>query len=88
MSNVYDLIMNFNVPSEKVVTIYNPCVMHLKNEPINNDLFVKGKTLITLGGFKKQKGQWHLIRAMSYVVTKIPDIKLLIFGYCLAKFSV
>lgn len=75
-----DLKLNFNVPSKKLSTIYNPCVINMKNEKIDESIFVENKTVITLGGLKYQKGQWHLIRAFSKVVESIPDARLLIFG--------
>lgn len=75
-----DLINNFKVKKEKISTIYNPCIINIKNEEVDERLFVKRKTVITLGGLKYQKGQWHLIRAFSKVVKNIPEARLLIFG--------
>lgn len=75
-----DMKANFAIPQEKIRTIYNPCILNYKSASINKKLFTPGKTAITLGGLKHQKGQWHLIRAFSEVVKQIPDAKLLIFG--------
>lgn len=75
-----DMKANFNVPQEKIRTIYNPCILNYKSSAIDRNIFVPGKTAITLGGLKHQKGQWHLIRAFSEVAKQIPDAKLLIFG--------
>lgn len=35
---------------------------------------------MTAGRLVDQKGQWHLIRAFSRVINKLPDAKLLILG--------
>ena len=43
---------------------------------INN----KGNIVLTAGRLVDQKGQWHLIRAFSRVINKMPDAKLLILG--------
>ena len=75
-----DLIDNFKINSSKIVTIYNPCVININNEPIDESLFIKGKTVITMGGLKYQKGQWHLIRAFSNVIKEYSDARLLILG--------
>lgn len=70
----------FGVDKEKIVTIYNPCVIAIKNEKIDEQLFKKGKTIITIGGLKYQKGQWHLIRAFSEVIKTYPNAQLIILG--------
>lgn len=75
-----DLIKNFHVNQSKVETIYNPCVIKYTNEELDESLFNKNNTIITVGGLRRQKGQWHLIRAMSKVVKNNPKAKLLILG--------
>lgn len=75
-----DLIINFKVPADKITTIINPCAINIKNEPINHSVFVSGKTLITVGSLKRQKGQWHLIRALSRVIKRHNDVSLIILG--------
>ena len=75
-----DMINNFGVKKNKIRTIYNPCILNHSNNDIDDSLIEPDKTVITLGGLKNQKGQWHLIRAFSRVVEKIPNAKLLIFG--------
>ena len=75
-----DLIDNFNVKPDKIKTIYNPCIINIKNEEIDKSLFNSGKTVINVGNLKFQKGQWHLIKAFSKVVEKEKDAKLLILG--------
>lgn len=75
-----DLIYNFKVNSNKILTIYNPCVLDDCSDEIDETIFAKGKTAITLGGLKYQKGYWHLIRSFSKVVKELPESKLLIFG--------
>lgn len=75
-----DMIDNFKVPSHKITTIYNPCILNGEVAVVEDSNFVSGKTAITLGGLKYQKGQWHLIRAFSKVIENIPEARLLIFG--------
>lgn len=79
-----DLAMNCGVDRNKICTIYNPCdgemlkektVVHLKDAAI-----MSSYSITTMGRFTEQKGQWHLIRAMSDVIQKIPDAKLYILG--------
>lgn len=76
----YDLIENFNVKESKIKTIYNPCSVKFTEKKLKGEYFDKKNTLITVGGLKKQKGQWHLIRAMSKVTKYESNVKLLILG--------
>lgn len=79
-----DLIDNFYVAKDKVVTIYNPCDGELLKEKalknMNNAKEMVYNSVITMGRMTEQKGQWHLIRAFAYVVKYIPDAKLYILG--------
>lgn len=78
-----DLIKNFGIKAENVTTIYNPCMVKPNKEIqniANQEIFVKNKTIINVASLKMQKGQWHLIRAFSEVVKKIPDASLIILG--------
>lgn len=79
-----DLVNNFGINKEKVVTIYNPCdgemlkkkaEVHQKDAKQMVDLCIT-----TMGRFTEQKGQWHLIRAFSEVVKELPEAKLYILG--------
>lgn len=43
-------------------------------------VFRKDRTIITAGRLTNNKGQWHLIRAFSYVKKRVKDANLVIFG--------
>ncbi|MGV1060039.1 glycosyltransferase [Clostridium perfringens] len=81
-----DLVTNYGIDNEKIRVIYNP--INIKNININlseeiEDEFkyiFDGKTVINVGRLTEQKGQWHLIKAFSKVVKKIPNAKLIILG--------
>lgn len=79
-----DLVEKFGVAREKVVTIYNPCDGELLREKakanISKAATMPERSITTMGRFTEQKGQWHLIRAFSEVVKKVPDAKLYILG--------
>lgn len=77
-----DLLNVYGVPQEKLVTIYNPCDYEvlLQNAEKNNIQLESGNAIVTMGRLTEQKGQWHLIRAISEVKKTIPDIKLYILG--------
>lgn len=79
-----DLHDNFGYAMEKMVTIYNPCDYEKLREMTAKKQKVlvleKGNALVTMGRLNRQKGQWHLIRALSLVKEQIPDVKLYIFG--------
>lgn len=52
----------------------------INREP-EDDIDTNGaKLVVTVGRLNEQKGQWHLIRAFSRVVEKVPDAFLLILG--------
>ena len=51
------------------------------NRKPENDIDINyAKLVVTAGRLNEQKGQWHLIRAFSRVVEKVPDAFLLILG--------
>ncbi len=71
-----DLIDNLGVPFRKVTTIYNGYDLSKVVSGSN-----RGTTqFITMGRLEHQKGQWHLIRAFSKVVSRHPEAKLVILG--------
>lgn len=80
-----DMIRNFGVNPQKIVTIYNSVDAGRLNKMANethsdNMLGITGDYIVTMGRLMRQKGQWHLIRAFSEVVKTNPDIKLVILG--------
>ncbi len=83
-----DYIKTYKVKEDKICTIYNYCNKEQIEEFIKNydideqdkKIFENSKVVITVGKLKKQKGQWHLIRAFKNVVEKNKDAKLIILG--------
>lgn len=63
---------------EKIKTIYNAVPMF--DESSISESNISGRYFVTTGRLTKQKGQWHLIKAMSIVCKKHPDAKLVILG--------
>ena len=84
----HNLIHQFKVKQDKVKTIYNGYVIddivRMSKEVLkdNEAAFFEDAsyTIITVGRLSRQKGQWHLIRALTKVKEKIPNIRLLILG--------
>lgn len=83
-----DLIRNFNVREDKVVTIYNGYPQRQIQTQAQETLlpeeekwFQKGKRcIVTVGRLDEQKGQFHLLRAFRKIKENIPDACLLILG--------
>ncbi len=84
-----DQRVNFHTPSEKLVTIYNPCdynrISLLSKEPTADSIFddLRNKfeyIVITAGRSVFAKGQWHLIRAFSKVIKNNPNAALVLLG--------
>ncbi len=86
----HDLIQNYGVKPEKVVTIYNGydlkkirALAQVNLQEAERKWFRpqgQGFTIVTAGRLTKEKGHWHLIRAMRQIVTELPDTRLLILG--------
>mgnify|MGYP004487185799 CR=1 FL=1 len=74
-----DLVKNFHINKNKIVTIYNPCIISEEYHKTNYE-FSGNNNIINVGRLSNQKGQWHLIRAFKEVVNKIPNAKLIILG--------
>lgn len=82
-----ELIADFGLKKEKVITIENGYNMEeiwtQREEGLSNqqEELLSGKKIIaTTGRLSRQKGQWHLIRAFSEVVKKVPNALLIIIG--------
>lgn len=70
-----------------VASLYNPCdteeILRRREESLPAEeeaFFAGGKVLITMGRDAHLKGYWHLLKAFSLVLKKVPDAKLLILG--------
>jgi glycosyltransferase involved in cell wall biosynthesis len=80
-----DLVKNFGISSEKIITIYNPVLLEeierLSKEKLceYEDIF-KHQVIITAGRLKRQKGQWYLLRIFKKLKEQHKDLKLLILG--------
>lgn len=82
-----EYIRDYSIPPEKIVSIWNGTdineILRKKEEPLSPEKkrwFVPERTVVTMGRLCEQKGQYHLLRAFSKVVDKIPDARLLILG--------
>ena len=69
-----DQINHFKAKKEKTIVIENYI------DTLNHTDSKKEINIITIGRLTKHKGQEHIIKAMSLVIKKIPDVKLLILG--------
>ena len=80
----YDLINNFNIPDEKIVTIYNPCdIDRIKIAAGENTTFVFEKNkfyFVNIGRLVNQKGQWNLLKSFSILSNKFKNVELIILG--------
>ncbi len=73
---------------KKSAAVYNPCdieeITRLSRcgTAAEFDLFFarKGKTVVSMGREHDVKGFWHLVKAVSLVRKKMPDVKLMIIG--------
>jgi len=81
-----DLAKNFHISKDKIKVIYNPYdidkVNALAKETVEEKykkLFEK-KVIINAGRLTYQKGQWHLIRAFSWVCSEVKDAELVLLG--------
>lgn len=78
---------HYNIPKEKIKTIYNPHYINkyqqLSNEPLEKqyrNIFKDSFVFINIGRLTEQKGQWFLIRSFKRVTEKYPNAKLIILG--------
>lgn len=78
-----DLVDNYGIEANKIVTIYNHVDQDLLKSQKNESNFVldkRRKYIVNMGRLHHQKGQWHLIRAFSKIAEQCPDLDLLILG--------
>ena len=79
-----DLIKTFGINGDIIRTIYNPCDGELLRTAaianIDKASVLGAHSITTMGRLLEQKGQWHLIRAMSEVVKSVSDAELYILG--------
>lgn len=83
-----DLIRNYGIKKEKIVTIYNGYDIDKIQQSAKEELSDEekewfagcGRMIATMGRLTYQKGQQHLIEAMKIVHRELPDVKLLILG--------
>lgn len=78
---------NFSVDSKKSVLLYNPVNIDLIEESIKSPLqkdvlsFIKKhKAICSVGSFKKDKGQWNLLKSFFLLKKEIPNAGLLFIG--------
>ena len=82
-----DLVDSFSLPVDKIKVIYNPYDLDYIAEKSKESLaaderayFEQGEVLVTAGNLSSQKGQWHLVRALSKVRKSKPGVKLVVLG--------
>lgn len=83
-----DLIKNYGIKKEKIVTIYNGYdiekIQYAAQEELSDkekEWFTEGnRIIVTMGRLTHQKGQQYLIKAMKTIHRKLPTAKLLILG--------
>jgi len=83
----WDLVNNLNIKKKLVTTIYNGIDAQIVDDKMREEVSWEEQkirdtkyTLITVGRLVNQKGQWHLIRALSILSEKNVDFKLLVLG--------
>lgn len=70
------MVKSFGVPSDKIITIYNPMDIHIQDSQYS----YAGDVISTMGRLEPVKGQWHLIRVFAEIVKQKPKAKLYILG--------
>lgn len=79
-----DLNLNFNVPLEKLTTIYNGFNFDSIRRQSEEELGFKFDPglfyFLNTGRVDEPKGQWHLIRAFAAVKKEHPECRLIICG--------
>lgn len=73
-----NMIKKFKIKNDKVITIYNFCPEIELSDVAKNEK--ESIMVVNMGRLAQPKGQWHLIRAMHYVVERNSNVKLKIIG--------
>lgn len=81
-----DIAASYSVKSS--ATLYNPCNLEEIRQLARADVEPKfeeflqrpGKTVVSMGRAHDVKGFWHLMKSVSLVKKKIPDVKLMFIG--------
>lgn len=73
-----NMIRNFGISQSKLKTIYNFCDISVT--PHQKEANEGNIEIVNMGRFVKEKGQWHLIRAMKNVQEEYPSAHLTIYG--------
>ncbi len=77
-----DLVLNYYIPSEKIVTINNPVNKKIEEfaKSIDYIKFPKRHEVLFVGSLTEKKGVEYLFRAFALVHREDPDLKLRIVG--------
>ncbi|SFC74146.1 glycosyltransferase [Butyrivibrio sp. YAB3001] len=82
-----DLVRNYGVRKELLYVAPNGCDKRLISKMASEELeiseaewFDGSKIIVTMGRLTKQKGQWHLVRALADVIKNGYNCKLLVLG--------
>lgn len=81
-----DIAASYSVKSS--ATLYNPCNLEEIRQLARADVEPKfeeflqrpGKTVVSMGRAHDVKGFWHLMKSVSLVRKKLPDVKLMLIG--------
>lgn len=81
-----DIAASYSVKSS--ATLYNPCNLEEIRQLARADVEPKfeeflqrpGKTVVSMGRAHDVKGFWHLMKSVSLVKKKLPDVKLMLIG--------
>jgi glycosyltransferase involved in cell wall biosynthesis len=81
-----DLVKNFGVKRRLIRVITNPCDTEsvrqaaAQSAPAGFERDDLRPMLVSVGRLETQKGQWHLIRAFTRVLSEVPNARLVIAG--------
>lgn len=81
-----ELVNVYNLPADKVVTVYNPVdvsnINSLSKEELDSEHgeIFKQPVILTIGRLSRPKAQWHLIRVFNEIRKDVDNLKLVIIG--------